>query len=184
MKVLRNIASQLHVYIIWLILSVVIWGFVFTHVTDAPAEKKVVLFADVYACRELELELELEKSMPDGIRMIRTHSFGYVVFGDRELLGADLYLIPLSEAERYLPSFLPLDSAALPWAEDELWYWEGVPYGVRMRPAESFLQYEAPGEAREDFALFFGVNSVHAASFRGSGDDAALAVARSLYGLD
>ena len=45
MRVLKNILGQLHVYVVWLILSAVLWGFVFNFVTDAPAEKKLVLFA-------------------------------------------------------------------------------------------------------------------------------------------
>ena len=35
MRVIRNILSQLHVYTVWLILSAVLWGFVFGLLTDA-----------------------------------------------------------------------------------------------------------------------------------------------------
>ena len=43
MRVLKNIVSRLHTYIVWALLSAIIWGFVFGMITDAPAEKKIVI---------------------------------------------------------------------------------------------------------------------------------------------
>ena len=41
MRVLRNIFSQLHEYVLWLLLSTVLWGWIFaSFVTDTKAEKK------------------------------------------------------------------------------------------------------------------------------------------------
>lgn len=180
MRVLKNILSQLHLYLLWLILSAVLWGFVYGLITDAPAEKKLVIYADVYACRDRELAEELEKTMPAGLKMIRVHPFDYAMFSDSELLNADLYLVPESRAGDYLDSYSPLDGAALPWPEAGLWCFEGVAYGVSFQGAASYIDYAPPGEQAEPYYLFFGVNSAHTASLNGSADDAALAVAQEL----
>ena len=50
MKILKNIWSQLHLYLLWLLASALIWGLVFSFLTDAPPEKKVTLFIDVESC--------------------------------------------------------------------------------------------------------------------------------------
>ncbi len=106
-RFLKQAASQLHVYVFWAVISVIFWAWIFTMVNDAPREKKLTLFA--YApVEEHALDLELEKEMPDGIRMIRAHSFDYAVFGTDELLNADLYLVPASAASEYVESFREL----------------------------------------------------------------------------
>ena len=90
MRVLKNILSQLHVYVVWLILSVALWGFIFGILTDAPPENKVTVYADVESCRDTEMDLALESAMPPGIKMIRVHPFSYVMFDDSSLMNADL----------------------------------------------------------------------------------------------
>lgn len=184
MRVLKNIVSQLHVYVVWLILSAVLWGWIFGFVTDTGAEKKVVLYADVYACEDRALAVALEQTMPAGLKMIQVHPFDYAMFSEEDLLNADLYLVAASRAEEYLDSFSPLSGAALPEGAD-CWTHEGVPYGIPLNGAASgYIRYVPPGAAAEDYYLFFGVNSVHTASLNGSADDAALAVAAQLLALD
>ena len=114
MRILRNIWSQLHVYLVWLILGAVGWGFVFGILTDAPTEKKLVLFAEVGSIRDRELAADLEKEKPEGIRMIQVHSFDYVMLDESGLLNADLYIIPAENTENYRDSFRPLDPEKLP----------------------------------------------------------------------
>ncbi len=179
MKLLKNIWSQLHLYLLWAMASVLIWGLVFSVITDAPPEKKVTLFIDVEVCRDRELREELEKALPEGIRMIQVHPFSYAMFNEQTLLDADLYIVPASSVEEYHESFL-LSPDAVPGEGRE----EG---GVLVHDAvsgegvaASYIGYD-PGE---DYYLFFGVNSLHAAPLSGRGDDAAFAVADTLLQLD
>ena len=50
MKILRNIFSQLHVYVLWLLLSTMFWGWIFaSFVNDTSPEKKVTIYVDAPA---------------------------------------------------------------------------------------------------------------------------------------
>ena len=181
MRILKNILSQLHIYMIWLILAALLWGWIFTFVTDTTPAKKVVVFIDAPSCMDKELRLELEKDMPKGLRMIQVHPFTYAMFDENTLLRADLYIVPASKAEEYRDSFTPLDGNVL------------VDYPVSSRggilvydaqaktgSATDYITYTVPGEEGEDYYLFVGTKSIHAASLNNIGDDAALAVAETL----
>ena len=151
MRVLKNIVSQLHVYVVWLILSVVLWGFVFNILTDAPAEKKLVLFAEVAGCRDRELSSALEKHRPEGIRFVQAHSFNYAMFDQSGLLNADL------DTEKFSADALTLLEL------------DGQPCGILVWDGEkgSAADYLDYGEG--EYYLFLGANSLHA----GEKDDAA-----------
>ena len=179
MRVLKNIVSQLHVYIVWLILSAVLWGFVFNIVTDAPAEKKIVLFADVETCSDQAMSAALEAERPAGIKLVQVHSFGYSLFDEATLLNADLYIVRAQDAENYRYSFRPLDAEKLPLDGLTLFELDGAPCGIRVWDgaqgcAASFLGY---GEG--EYYLFLGVNSLHA----GEKDDAAYELIAELLKL-
>ena len=185
MRVLRNVFSQLHEYVLWLLLSTVLWGWIFaSFVTDTKAEKKVVIYLDAVQCADTELAAALEERMPDGLRMIQAHPFSYAMFDTNALMNADLYIVPGSRAEEYLESFVPL--MGLPSdLGGPYWTHEGVSYGLRLCDAAdgTYFVCNDPGEPAEDCYLFFGVNGLHAASLTGTGDDAALEVCRALFAL-
>lgn len=172
MRVLKAIWSKLHVYVLWLIVSVIFWGWIFTLVTGAPAEKKVTFFIDAPGCRDTALDVELEKTMPAGLRQVRAHLFSYIMFGEEELLNADFYVVPASSAEEYRDSFRPLPEALAQGAG--LYRIEGVPCGLPVEGAASTWVDYVPGE---EYFLFFGANSVHIE------DGAAFAVAESYLAL-
>ena len=190
MRVLRNIFSQLHEYMLWLLLSTVLWSWIFaSFLTDTKPEYKVVLYVDAYRCADTELSAALETQLPDGLRMIRVHPYSYAVFDTAALQNADLYIFPASRAEEYRDSFAPLTA---PEADvvDRLWEKNGVPYGICVFDAAAgrgaaaeFITYTSPEEPAEDFYLFFGVNGLHAAALTGTGDDAALEVCRTLLAM-
>lgn len=179
-RFLKQAASQLHVYVFWAVISVIFWAWIFTMVNDAPREKKLTLFA--YApVEEHALDLELEKEMPDGIRMIRAHSFDYAVFGTDELLNADLYLVPASAASEYVESFRELTpetaarltaaaastqpSGDADAAPAPVWQQDGAVYGVlaaapgQAGAASAWIAYDPA----QTYYLFIGAQSVHAA---------------------
>lgn len=169
MRVLRNIVSQLHVYIVWLILSAVLWGFVFTFVTDAPAAKKLVLFAEVERCEDRALSDLLEEKKPDGLRFVQVHSFDYVMFDEKGLLNADLYIVSAGSVEGYRDSFAPLDLTMIDTEGLTLLELDGQPCGIRVWDGEAGCARSYFGYGEGDYYLFVGANSVHA----GEKDDAA-----------
>ena len=181
MQVLKNIWSQLHRFVFWALLSTIFWAWIFTLITDTVPEKKVTLYVQTEDCRSVDLTLKLEEEKPEGIRMIKVHPFSYAVFGDRELLEADLYAIGEADAAEMLPSFAPLDGETLDTGGRELYIRDGVAYGVKLSgpgepgAAASYMGYE-PGKS---YYLFFNAESPHL----GSGDGAALRVAEALLKL-
>ena len=183
MRFFRNILSQLHSYVLWALLSAVVWGWIFTSfVCDAPAAKKVVIYVDAPVTMDRELDIRLEEELPRGIRMIRVHPFSYAVFDESALLNADLFVIPASHAEQFAPSFLSVP-------EGDAEPVEGL-RGFTMYDAVSgkgsagkYIAYESPGDEPENYYLFIGGSTLHAASLTGAGDDAALQVARTLLGI-
>ncbi|MBQ5951870.1 MAG: hypothetical protein IJL66_06980 [Lachnospiraceae bacterium] len=186
MKFLKNVVSQLHVYVLWALISVIFWAWIFTMVNDAPQEKKLVIF--IYGpVQEKDLSVELEKEMPEGIRMIRAHSFDYVVFGNGELETADLYLVPENEADGQSKMFCPLTpevAASLLGAsaaeEGALWKKDGVIYGVRAKAAGGSGPFpEQIGyDPAQTYYLFFSSLSVHAGDLTQAPDSTAFELAR------
>ena len=162
MKTIRNIWSQLPIYLVWLILSAVLWGWIFTLLTDTSPEKKVTLFAEVDYIEDDALSAELERTMPEGLRMIQVHPFSYSMFQESTLLGADLYIVPGSSFESYRDSFAPLPQGT---AADLII--DGVPYGLLVYDASAdtgaardHIRYTTEGE-KDDYYLFLGSGSPH-----------------------
>lgn len=179
---LRNIFSQLLIYLALLVLCAMFWGWIFTFVTDTSAEKKVTLFVDAYALEDTALAVRLERDMPEGLRMIKVHPVSYVMFDESIFLDADLFIVRSSGVEDYIDAFAPLPEAA---GEADFRY-QGVPYGMKVYDAATgegaaaaYIRYAVGGIPAEDYYLFFGTNSLHTGSY----DDAAFAVAAELMDL-
>ena len=113
---LKRILHDWHRYVLWALLSVLIWAWIFSLVTKAPASKKVQLFAELPAMRSEALEIALEREKPDGIAYVQAAQFDYAMIDQTEVLQGDLYLIPESKAEAYLASFAPIDRRLFPGA--------------------------------------------------------------------
>ena len=190
MKVLKNILSQFHVYVLWLLLSTVFWGWIFTSfVTDTAPGKKITIYVDAPEVADTALDIALEEHLPQGIRMVRVHPFSYAVFDTDALLNADIFIVPASRAAEYTDSFAPLRGPILE-AEAARWERDGAVYGLRVFDAQAgagaageFITYAAPGQEGEDYYLFFGSRSLHTASLSGSGDDAAIEISRFFLSL-
>lgn len=166
MRVLKNIFSQLHTFLLWLLFSVMFWGWIFTLVTDVPAARKVTVYCHVPGLRDTELATALEEHMPEGLRMIKVHSFDYVVFDVESIGRGDVFIIPASEIGRFAEDLAPV----------------GEEPGVKVYDAATgagvagaYIQYEPAGE---DFYLFLGARSPHLE------DGKALEVALALLAME
>ena len=163
MRILKNILSQLHSFILWLLMSALVWGYVFTFVTDTSADKKVTVYCKVPEVQDTALAAALEKQMPEGLRMIKVHSFDYVMFDVESFYQGDIFILPASDIEEYAGILAPV----------------GGDQGIKVYDSASgegaataYIRY-----ADEDYYLFLGADSVH------SDDGRALEVALTLLGL-
>ena len=159
-RFLRNVLSQLHSFAAWAIVAAIFTGWIFTNVTDTKAAKKVEIFVNAYEMENMELRLELEENLPEGIRMIKVHKFTEALFGDRTFLNADIYIVRASDVEELRDAFSG----------------EGIKvYDAETGrgAADGFISYWVPGAESEDYYLFYGINSLHT----GKQDTAAFYVA-------
>ena len=109
LHVLGNVLRQTHMYVIWILVSAVFVSFLFNLATDVRREKKVTIFAQVDSIREAELETVLAEDLPEGIKMIKAHTFSYSLFGVSELGEDDIYIVKASDIDQYAGNFAPLD---------------------------------------------------------------------------
>ena len=160
MRILKNIVSHFHIFLLWAVLSTMLWAWIFTLVTDTSPDKKVTVYCHVPEVQGTELAIELEKNMPEGLKMIRVHSFSYVMFDMESINKGDIFIIPISDIEQFAPDLAPVD--------DE--------NGVKVYDSKTgngiAAEYISYGD--EDCYLFLGAGSAHLE------DGKALAVANSL----
>lgn len=164
MRALKNIFSQLHTFVLWLLASALFWGWIFTFVTDTSPEKKITVYCDAPQVRDTALAVALEEHMPEGLRMVKVHAFSYVMFDVESIDKGDIFILPASDLEDCAEFLAPV---------------EGEADGVKIYDAASgqgaateYIQY-----GDEDYYLFLGSGSVHAQ------DGAALAVAREILAM-
>ena len=163
MKFIKNVFSQLHRFVLWLVISAVFWGWIFTLVTDTTADKKVTVYCQVPAVEDTALAAALEKHMPEGLRMVKIHTFDYVMFGTEDFYHGDIFILPASEIGTYEELLAPVEGA---WGVQVYDAASGV--GIAAR----YLQYP-----EEDCYLFLGADSEHRE------DGKALAVAKALLAI-
>ena len=176
---MKGVLKNLHRYVTWALVSLFFWAWIFILITDAPAGKKLILYAEVPALERQTLSEALEEAMPDHIRFVEARPFSDELFQPGNLLAGDLFIVPESKAAGYKDTFTPIDPQA--FAGEELLYLDGVPYGVYVfdeaagiRRGASFVSYE-PGQK---YGLFFQAKSKHLGDWNGSDDDAAIRAAR------
>ena len=176
---LKRFFSGVHNYVLWLLISVFLFGFVFTRLTDTAPERKVTVFIDAYAVEDTALAAVLERAAPESIRMVKVHPFSYAMFDTNTLRSADIFLVKERDAAQYLPDFQPMT----PWSEGVFYRADGEIWGVRVYDAsrgegaaDSYIAYAVDGVPAEDYYLFFGKESLHT----GKSDDAAYRIAAAL----
>lgn len=166
MKTVKKILGLLPPFFIWVMACVLVWGYVFTCVTDAPAEKKLALYIDAEVPGDTALATALEDAFSGRIRMAQVRSFTYAMFNGDGLKAADLFIVKASDMETYRDWFAPLPEVF--WQKENIYASEGAPLGIRVYDgkekagiADDAIRYaEAAGEA-EDYYLTFGALSCH-----------------------
>ena len=109
LHVLGNILRQMHMYIIWILLSGIIVSFLFNLATDTTAAKKVTIYVDVESVMEKELETALNEDLPEGIKMVKVHTFSYHTFGMSNVGADDIYIVRAGDVVQYRDGFAPME---------------------------------------------------------------------------
>lgn len=184
---IKRIFSQMHRYVLWLLISAVFWGWIFTIITDTIAAKKVVLYADVPYIADRELAIELEKDLPEGIRMVQVHPFSYALFNTLDTDSSDLYILPEQEVADTIGALCPIPQEE---AGKDAFVSDGVAYGwliysadTKKGSASSFLTYHTDQETDQDFYICFRSSSRHLGEWNGSNDDAAVILAKRILSM-
>lgn len=186
MKKIRAFVDLLPLMLMWMVLSVFVWGFVFNLLTDTSADRKLTLYVDAPVPGATDLAVLLEDAaFAPGIDMVKVHPFTYALMGSSGMDKADLYIVRASHAEEFSEWFMALPGD-MP-AEGETLSLAGVPTGLRAYDrtkaagaAASYIAYDAPEAAGEDYYLFFGRTSRHVPGNEGAVDGAAVEAAKYL----
>ena len=184
MRAVKRFFSQLHRYLFWLLLMAFFWAWIFFMLTDTVKAKKVTVYIDAPEVRSAELEAALSGSLPEGIKLIKVHSFSYAAFNTLAANSADIYVMSADVLMENIENLAPISSAAGECA-DGGYYFEGELYGLPVRQAAgacaaaSYIGYSGDGE----YYICFNKDSVHITNGTGRGDGAAYAVAERMLAL-
>ncbi|MBR3019925.1 MAG: hypothetical protein IKH57_23095 [Clostridia bacterium] len=183
---IRKFLSLIPALIIWLMLSALVWGFVFTRITDTDPAHKLTLFIDAQVTDATTLAVQLEEHLGGNIRMVKVHPFTYAMLDGEQLKAADLYIIRADRMETYREWLLPLpeDFGEAVYAAD------GESWGVLAYDAENkagiasgYINYLPPGEPEENYYLCFGLKTSHVQTQENAVDNAAIDAAKLLLSL-
>lgn len=192
MKKRKLLWDLLPAMILWLMLSVFLWGWIFTFLTDAKPENKLTLFADAAVTDGTGLAVQLEETLKSGpIRMVKVHPFTYAMLSGEQLRTADAYIVRASHVEEYREWFAPLPAVlAEGAAEEELLLLEGVPFGLCVYDAAAgegilaqYIDYHDPALPEEDHYLLLGNSSLHLTANPAGADDLSVSLAEALLSL-
>jgi hypothetical protein len=182
---IKRILSNWHRYVFWAVISGIFVAWLFSVVTEKPASKKVVLFAELPAIDGTPLEIALEEDKPDAIAYVQAALFEYAMIDQTEALNGDLYIFPEPHAEAFIESFQPIDRSAFPGATFlEI---DGKAYGILVSdPAVQFGLGSAYITYYEDVRCYlcFNKDSLHLGAWNGSADNAAIGIAQRFLSLD
>ncbi len=172
----RRFIRQIPLMIIWLMASVLIWGFVFTRITDTTRDRKITIFVDAEIRNAEVLETKLESHKRGRIRMVQVRPFHYAMLDSTVLTNADIYLVSGSHMSEYRDWFAPWPDSAE--AVMPAWEEDGVCYGRLI--SSPILDYDPirndlliPG-SDDVFFLCFGKNSIHLEGLPGAVDNEAV----------
>ena len=189
MSKLRRFLSLIPALMLWLMLSVLVWGFVFTRITDTDPAHKISLFIDSEVTDATGLAVQLEEHLDGNISIVKVHPFTYAMLDGGQLEASDLFIIRADHMETYGEWLTPLpEDMRGVYPEYNL---DGVPFGVKAYDAESkkgitteYINYLPLSEPEEDYYLCFGQKGVHLASLDNAVDNAAVDAVKVLLNLD
>lgn len=165
MKKNSKFMNLLPMLLLWLVMSVILWGFVFTRITTYAPRDIIALYVDGAMQNEKALAQAIYKET-DGLKAVQVRPFSYAMFGGDELRNADLFIIPKENLDLYRECFAPWPGEM---ATDGVFHaWDGVNYGLKVYDAQTgegiakaYVLYENHLYVPQDYYLFFGNQSAH-----------------------
>lgn len=185
MKKRNKLLDLLPLMVMWLVLSVLVWGWIFNLLTDTKPENKLTLFIDAQVENATDLAVAMEGQLTGDVRMAKVHPFTYAMMSADALQTADLYIARASMLAEYGDWVRPLPEELC--SAGETIEHGGEQVGLLFRragedgPLSAYVTYDMPGAAPEDYYLFVGAGSCHAGDGE-SVDDQAVAMALYLLG--
>lgn len=161
MKTFRKIMNLIPLMLFWLMLTAFFWSWIFTFLTDAPREEKIVLFVECDVPGDTYIASRLEKTPSETIRLVQVRPFAYSMMTSESIRNSDLYIVSESSFKEYFEWFMPLPKDALNLGENFLF--ENTPYGVKVYDAQtkSGILTDHIGYEDENYYLVFGNQSLH-----------------------
>lgn len=176
------ISRQVPLLIVWLILSGLIWSYVFNIINDTDAAHKLTIYADTEVRESTRLNLFLEEGRGEGIRMVRVHPFTYAMMSSEELTHADLYIMTESDLTAYAEWLTPvpdsLREGRILWTDAD-----GKPCGIRLTGCYDAALGWFPYAGDETLWLAFGGKSLHLSGADSAVDNEAEACALRLLSI-
>ena len=188
----KRILSQLHRYVLWLMISIFLWSWIFTLITDTTKEKKVTVCSDTPAMLDSELAEALSYDLPEGIKLIKVFPFKYAMFNTADIDRADILILPESEIEEHTATLCAIGTESFDTSGG--YEKDGAVYGLLLFDAASgtakasdyftFTSVDAEGKpTSENYYLCFNERSVHLGDMNSSADDAAIIIAKRILDL-
>lgn len=175
MRIFKKILSNIHRYVFCALMSVVIWAWIFTLVTDAPRAKKVTVLFDTVSVNETALRTELKKHLPEGLRTVKVYHISYMDMSLGMTDEADIYVLPGDRIEESLDFLCPIGESL---SERDAVI-NGEVYGWYLEGARSYAEFEEG----TDYFICFTKGSLHLGELNGSKDSAAVTVAGNILEL-
>lgn len=161
MKTFRKVMNLVPLMILWLMMSTFVWGWIFTFLTDAPREEKIVLFIECDVPGDTYIASKLEEHPSEAIHLAFVKPFSYSMMSSEAIRTSDLYIVSESGFQEYFEWFVPLPEEAMTLGE--IFEYEDIPYGIKVFDSQmqsgvlsDFISYED-----ENYCLVFGKESVH-----------------------
>ncbi|MBP3649805.1 MAG: hypothetical protein J6K73_08490 [Clostridia bacterium] len=193
MKPMKRLWNLIPAMILWGMLSVFLWGWIFTFLTDTQPENKLTLFIDAAVTDGTGLAVQLEETLlDDTISMVKVHPFTYAMLDSEPLRQSDAYLVRASHVEEYREWFAPwsVGFSTKDGNDEALLLLDGAPYGIRVYDAatgtgiaQAFIDYHDPALPDEDYYLMLGKASLHLTANEGGLDDRAILLAEAILAL-
>ncbi len=161
MKTLKRIIHLIPLMLFWLMMTVFFWSWIFTFLTDAPREEKIVLFVECAVPGDTYIASKLEELPSETIRLVQVRPFSYSMMTSESIRNSDMYIVSESGFEEYIEWFMPLPENA--HSLGEIFLFENTPYGIKVFDAneQSGLLSEFIGYEDQNYFLVFGKESVH-----------------------
>lgn len=164
MKTYKRIMHLVPLMLFWLMMTVFFWSWIFTFLTDAPRDEKIVLFIECNVPGNTYIASKLEELPSENVCLVQVRPFSYSMMSSEDIRNSDLYIVSESGFNEYFEWFAPLPENALTLGEALLF--ENIPYGIKIfdQDTQSGLLTDLIDYENQDYYLVFGKESLHDAA--------------------